>query len=143
MCRLSGFAFLLVAGLVIAQAQQQAPAKNDEPMESQIEIYRIAPGQQENFLRDIAKWDEANRMAGVPARQLYVHEDGASWDFLLIQPSHLTPEQSRAVHDAATKLGLPHGHAFFLEIRKYVQEHTDTSAEGPTTAADWLSKLKK
>jgi hypothetical protein len=143
MRKTAAFVLLLTASVAIAQAPQQAPAKDEEPMESQIEIYRIVPGQQEAFLRDIAKWDEANRMADVPPRQLYVHQDGASWDFLLIQPSHLTPEQSKAVHDAATKLGLPHGHAFFLEIRKYVLEHTDTSTEGPTTAADWLSKLKK
>jgi hypothetical protein len=134
----SGFTALRLPAIA-----QQQPAKAAEPQESQVEIYRIAPGQQEAFLRDVAKWDEANKMAGLPPRQLYVHEDGASWDYILIQPAHITPEQSKAVFEAATKLGLPHGHDYFLNIRKYILEHSDTSAEGPTTAADWLSKLKK
>src|SRR5271156_2397428 len=47
-----------------------------------IEIYRIAPGQQEAFLKFIALCDQVNIAAGVPPRQLYVHQEGASWDFL-------------------------------------------------------------
>ena len=43
-----------------------------------VEIYRIAPGQHTAFLEAIAKYDEANRIAGLPPRQLYVHSDGAS-----------------------------------------------------------------
>jgi hypothetical protein len=39
------------------------------------------------------------------------------------------------------KLGLPSGARFFVDFCRNVAEHTDTVAEGPTTAADWLKKL--
>lgn len=115
----------------------------DEAPEKVIEIYRIAPGQHEAFLRLIALYDQANKEAGVPPRELYVHEDGGSWDFVLIQPAHLTPQQDAAVTAAVKRLGAPQGTAYFLNIRKYLLEHSDTTAEGPTTAADWLKKLDR
>ena len=62
-----------------------------EPPRMLVEIYHIAPGQHTAFLVAIAKYDEANRIAGLPPRQLYVHSDGASWDFLFIQPARLHP----------------------------------------------------
>ena len=105
-----------------------------------IEIYRIAPGQQEAFLKFIALCDQVNIAAGVAPRQLYVHQDGASWDFLLIQPEDYTPEQDAALRAAGQRLGLPTGANFFFEIRRYIAEHTDTAALGPTTAADYLAR---
>ena len=109
----------------------------------QVEIYRIAPGQHEAFLRSIAKADEANTLAGLPPRQLYVHQDGANWDFMLIQPASTPPEKAAALDAAWKKLGLPSGAKFFVDFRRNIAEHTDTVAEGPTTAADWLAKLDK
>jgi hypothetical protein len=53
-----------------------------------VEIYRIAPGKHEEFLRQIALYDRANAEAGLPPRQLFVHESGAGWDFMLLQPAH-------------------------------------------------------
>ena len=105
-----------------------------------IEIYRIAPGQHEAFLKFIALCDQVNIAAGVAPRQLYVHQDGASWDFLLIQPEDYTPAQDAALTTAGQRLGLPTGANFFFEIRKYIAEHTDTAALGPTTAADYLAR---
>lgn len=105
-----------------------------------IEIYRIAPGQQEAFLKFIALCDRVNIAAGVAPRQLYVHQDGASWDFLLIQPEDYTPAQDAALRAAGEQLGLPTGANFFFEIRRYIAEHTDTAALGPTTAADYLAR---
>jgi hypothetical protein len=105
-----------------------------------IEIYRIAPGQQEAFLKFIALCDQVNIAAGVAPRQLYVHQDGASWDFLLIQPEDYTDAQGAALRAAGQKLGLPTGANFFFEIRKYIAEHTDTAALGPTTAAAYLAR---
>jgi len=107
-----------------------------------VEIYRIAPGQHENFLKLIALYDQASKEAGVAPRQLYVHQDGASWDFLILQPAENTPEQNKAIGAALKCLGAPQGAKFFLEIRRYMTEHTDTFVSGPTTAADWLNKLK-
>jgi hypothetical protein len=108
-----------------------------------VEIYRIAPGQHAAFLAAIARYDEANRIAGLPPRQLYVHSDGADWDFMLIQPAATPPDKAAALEAAWQKLGLPSGADFFIEFRTYVAEHSDTFVSGPTTAADYLATRKK
>lgn len=130
---------LAAAAAPPASASAQATPK---PSRMAVEIYRIAPGQQEAFLRLIALYDQANHAAGLPPRQLYVHQDGADWDFLIIQPEDTTPEQDRRVDAELKRLGAPQGAKFFLEVRKFIASHTDTVASGPTTAADWLSQLK-
>jgi hypothetical protein len=106
-----------------------------------IEIYRIAPGKHEEFLRQIALYDQANAEAGLAPRQLYVHDHGASWDFILIQPAEYTDEQNKKLSAAYKKLGLPGGAKFFVTFRQYLLEHTDTTVE-KTTAAEWLKKLE-
>jgi hypothetical protein len=124
-----------------AKASPAAPAPT--PGKKVIEIYRIAPGQHLAFLQAIAKYDEANRMAGLPPRELYVHSDGADWDFLLIQPAETPPDKAAALDAAWDKLGLPSGADFFLEFRKFIADHTDTFVKGPTTAADFLATRKE
>ena len=118
-----------------------APVVPAPVAETQVEIYRIAPGQQQAFLEFIAKCDEANRLAGLPARQLYVHSDGADWDFMFLQPAHTPPEKAAALDKAWDQVGLPSGSNFFFEIRKYIADHSDTSTHGPTTAADYLATM--
>jgi len=108
-----------------------------------VEIYHIAPGQHTAFLEAIAKYDEANRIAGLPPRQLYVHEDGASWDFMFLQPAETPPEKAAALKAAWEKLGLPTGADFFLSFRQFLASHEDTFVNGPTTAADFLASRKK
>jgi hypothetical protein len=131
-------ASLLLCAPIVAAAAEPAPVAS-----TMIEIYRIAPGQHQAFLEFIAKCDEANKLAGLPPRQLYIHSDGADWDFLLIQPAHTPPEKSAALDAAWDKVGLASGSNFFFEIRKYIAEHTDTVAKGPTTAADYLATASK
>ncbi len=121
------------------RAQTATPPRPDLP-EVAIEIYRIAPGQHEAFLRLIAQFDAANKEAGLPARQLYVHQDGADWDFIFIQPEHNPPGKSARVSEALKKMGAPSDADFFFEIRRFIASHTDTAAVGPTTAADWLAR---
>lgn len=130
--------FVLSLLLLAAAAPARAAPTPADPPHSMVEIYRIAPGRQAAFLRLIARCDEANRLAGLPPRQLYVHGDGAAWDFILIQPAKTPPEKQAALDAAWTKLGLPGGADFFLAIRQFIEEHSDTSAIGPTTAADYL-----
>jgi hypothetical protein len=131
---------LMSALVLTAVLAAGAPALADSTS-SQVEIYRIAPGQHAAFLRFIALCDEANARAGLPPRQLYVHQDGASWDFVLIQPDEVTPEQSKALDAAYKALKIPQGGKFFVYIRQFIVEHTDTVATGPTTAAEWLKRL--
>lgn len=124
-------------------APTSAPTGPPSPAKMLVEIYRIAPGQHAAFLEAIAKYDQANRMAGLPPRQLYVHRDGASWDFMIIQPAE-TPEDKREALDAAwEKLGLPSGADFFIIFRQFIASHEDTFVTGPTTAADYLATRKK
>ena len=52
-------------------------------------------------------------LAGLPPRQLYVHQDGAAWDFMLIQPASTPPDKSEAL-DAAWQ-GLVDGDTAVVE----------------------------
>jgi hypothetical protein len=133
---------LFAAAVVAAIAAVPMPGAAQEHAEMpnvMVEIYRIAPGQHEAFLREIARYDEANRLAGLPPRQLFVHSDGASWDFILIQPAKTPPDKAAALDKAWKQLRLPSGADFFLQYRRFIAEHTDTVAIGPTTAADYLA----
>ncbi len=132
---------LLLAGPAAAQtaAATPPPAAVPAPQRLIVEIYRIAPGQHEAFLKAIASYDEANRLAGLPPRQLYVHSEGAHWDFMLIPPAS-TPDDKRAALDAAwDKLKLPSGADFFIDFRRFVAWHEDTYVRGPTSAAAYLA----
>lgn len=137
--RLTLTALAFAAAMVGSAQAAPAPARPDLPQVA-IEIYRIAPGQHEAFLKLIARFDEANLKAGLPPRQLYVHQDGADWDFIFIQPEHNPPEKSKLVDEALKRMGAPSDADFFFEIRKFIAEHSDTMALGPTTASDWLAR---
>ena len=132
-----------LAGAIFAATTGFAAETPPEPTRMLVEIYRIAPGEHQAFLEAIASYDEANRLAGLPPRQLYVHSDGASWDFMLIQTAEIPPEKAAALGEAWKKLGLPSGADFFLSFRKYIAEHTDTFVLGPTNAADYLASRKQ
>lgn len=122
-------------------AATPAAAQTTAPIgKQQVETYRIAPGKQAAFLRFIARCDEANKLAGLPPRQLFVHQDGASWDFLILQPYDVPADKQAALDAAWKKVGLPSGADFFLAIREFITEHEDTSVSGPTTAADYLAR---
>ncbi|HUG99625.1 MAG TPA: hypothetical protein VMQ83_10670, partial [Gammaproteobacteria bacterium] len=84
--------FSIVLALV-SSLFMNAPAFADSK-DMVIEIYRVAPGKHEEFLRQIAFFDQANAEAGLPPRQLFVHQGGAAWDFLILQPAHHTDEES-------------------------------------------------
>ena len=135
---------LVLAALSLAAgpAVAQTPAATQEPVGHKlVEIYRVAPGKQEAFLRAVARLDEANRRGGVAPRQLFVHEDGASWDFMLIQDAEYPEGKGEAVGKAYDAMGLPGGPRFFVEFRTLILEHTDTFVKGPTTAAAYLAAL--
>ena len=123
-----------LSGTSLAVADEPAPRKL-------VEIYRIAPGKHAEFLRMIAKFDAASKEAGIPPRELYVHQDGANWDFMLIQNAEYTDEQRAKIGPVMEKMGLPRGADFFVAFRQFVAEHSDTFVEGPTTAEAWLRKL--
>ena len=125
--------------LAAPAAAQSAAAP--APQKMIVEIYRIAPGQHESFIRLIALFDEANRRAGLPPRQLFVHSDGAGWDFMLLQPADVPKDKEDALSAAYKALKTPTGPDFFVTIRRFIAEHSDTFVTGPTSAADWLKEL--
>jgi hypothetical protein len=110
--------------------------------ESAVEIFRIAPGQHEAFLKLIADTEAAKVKVGMPPDQLYIHEDGASWDFILIKAKGQDPAKWKQVEDILHAQGHPSGPDYFFMIRKMIAEHTDTTAIGPTTATAYLATRK-
>lgn len=133
---------ILLACLGGSAVATLATASDAEPVTRKlVEIYRIAPGKHEAFLRAIARCDEVNHRAGLPPRQLYVHQDGASWDFMLIQDAAYPEGAGEAVGQAWDDLRLPSGPRFFTEFRSFILEHTDTFVSGPTSASAYLALL--
>ena len=110
--------------------------------ESAAEIFRIAPGQHEAFLKLIADTEAAKVKVGMQPDQLYIHEDGASWDFILIKAKGQDPAKWKQVEDILHAQGHPSGPDYFFMIRKMIAEHTDTTAIGPTTATAYLATRK-
>ena len=105
-----------------------------------VSLYHGVPGHQEALVRWLADQDRIAAAAGIQPAQLYVHTDGDSWDFMIIQPV-TTEAQDDALDAAAKRLGLPAGPRAALEFRKHIQSHTDTFVRGPVTAAQYLQAL--
>lgn len=138
--------FLALTALILtapALAQEAQPVDPPEVPDMLVEIFRVAPGKHRAFLEAIASYDEANRMAGLPPRQLYVHQNGAGWDFMLIQPARTPDDKRDALNAAWDELGLPSGPDYFFEFRAMIADHEDTFVGGPTTAADYLARAKE
>jgi hypothetical protein len=129
---------MMAAALVMAAPVSAQPAQGRS--ERIVSLYRAAPGHQLALLKWMAQQDAASKAAGVGPSQLYVHQEGASWDFFLIQPV-TTPAQDKAVDAELTRMGAIAGPKASLEFRQHIAEHSDTFAAGPTTAADWLKQI--
>ena len=134
-----GMIFAVAAAVSIAippSVLAQAPA---EPGAT-VTLYRAAPGHQVMLLQWLARQDQAAAAAGVPASQLYVHQNGDSWDYLVIVPDR-TDAQDDAVDAAAKKMGIPTGPGVGIDLRKHIAWHTDTLVSGPTSVADYLKRI--
>lgn len=121
----------------VARAQQGA-----EPPMVVVGIYRGAPGKQADLLKWIAQRDAIEKEAGLPLGQLYVHVDGDSWDFVTVTPLRSDADRKKT-EELSKKKKLKTGGAAALEFRQYIASHTDTTAMGPTTAADVLKMVAK
>lgn len=131
---------VLAAALAGAAIASPLAAQTAEPTRSIVSIYRAAPGHQIALLKWFAQQDEVAKVAGIATSKLYVHQDGASWDFVWIQPD-TTKAQNDAMDAAAKKMNITSGPMVAIELRQHIAEHTDTFAAGPVTAADWLKYL--
>ena len=132
-------------GMILAAAAAtlclwSTPALAQAEPGATVTLYRAAPGHQVMLLQWLANQDRAAAAAGVPASQLYVHQNGDAWDYLLIVPGR-TDAQDDAVDAAAKRLGIPTGPGVGVDLRKHVAWHTDTLAAGPTSVADYLKRI--
>jgi hypothetical protein len=132
----------------VAQQPSAAPkAAEDAPWpEAWFEVFKLAPGKQEEFIRRIAKADEVSRAGGQPPIQLYFHENGADWDVILYKPvtgAKPTAAQEAAMDAKSKELGMESGPAYFIGIRELIASHEDSKAYGPISAAQWLGRLDK
>lgn len=134
-----GMIFAAAAACAVATPAigQQAPA---DPPGATVTLYRAAPGHQVQLLQWLARQDQAAAAAGVPVGQLYVHQNGDSWDYLLIVADR-TEAQDDAVDAAAKKLGIPTGPGVGIDLRQHVAWHTDTLTAGPMSVADYLKQI--
>ena len=140
--------WILRAAMLVSALAGAAPAMAADDgkawPEAAFEVFRLAPGRQEAFIRKLAQWDQVSAAGGQPVTQLFIHEEGDGWDVLLFKPypkTPVTPAQQAAMDKKADEMHLKTGPAFFLEIRKNVASHTETKAIGPVSAADWLARL--
>jgi len=116
------------------------PAVGQDAPQYIVSLYRAAPGQQVALLKWIARQDQAAQAAGLPATQIYVHTSGDSWDYAVINPV-TTKAQDDAVDAAAKRMGISYGPRASIEFRTMIASHTDTTANGPQTAAQILATL--
>ncbi|MEP6768980.1 MAG: hypothetical protein ABJC61_09950 [Acidobacteriota bacterium] len=122
-----------------SSARPQAARQDAKPMaRARVSLYRIAPGKHLEFLKWLADTDSDAKEAGMAASQIYAHTDGDAWDYLGIAPD-MTPEQQKKVDEVAKKHGRKTGFASGLEFRAFASWHTDTFANGPTTAAELVA----
>ena len=135
-----GMILAAAAALSIAMPSAALAQATPEPAGATVTLYRAAPGHQVQLLQWLANQERAAAAAGVPASQLYVHQNGDAWDYLLIAPD-LTDAQDDAVDAAAKKLGIPTGPGVGIDLRKHVAWHTDTIVAGPSSVADYLKRV--
>ena len=130
---------ITVATAAVAFALATPVSAQDTPQHLD-SLYQAAPGKQVALLKWIAAQDAASAAAGVGVSQIYVHTSGDSWDYLVINPV-TTKAQDDAVDAAARKMGLASGPRASVEFRTMIATHTDTTTNGPTTAAQILTTL--
>ncbi len=104
-----------------------------------VSIYHVAPGQQVGFLKWLDQQDRISAAAGIAKGQLYAHTDGDSWDYVVVNP--VTTDAQDAAFDAAGKKMGINTLRGGMELRKYLNSHTDTFVRGPMTAAEYLASV--
>ncbi|WP_411818621.1 hypothetical protein [Hyphococcus sp. DH-69] len=129
-----------------AQAETAQTSNTEVEMTTPVfEMFRLAPGQTEAFIRSMAEWDKVSIAGGQPPTQLFLHAGGEGWDVLLYKPARPkpTPAQEAAMAKKVEELGLPTGALYFVTVREKMADHVHFEASGPTTAAQWVAELDR
>jgi hypothetical protein len=133
---------LLVPGITAAQDKKAEPpvAESSDPA---FELFKLAPGKTEAFIRSVAIWDQVNEAGGQPKTQLYLHEDGEGWDVMLYKPPRPapTPAQNAAMAAKIKELGLTSGPMYFIELREMMADHAHLVMKGPMLSEKWVAEL--
>src|SRR5712692_7767720 len=136
----------LVCLLVVFGWTSTAAAQEKKPGRNIVSMYQVAAGKHLEFLKWMAKQEALTKEAGGPATQWFMHENGASWDFVTITPE-LEPakqaELDKKVEALAKQKGLASGIKASFEFRQYMGTHSDTFASGPTTADELVKAAEK
>jgi hypothetical protein len=135
------FCLVVVSGWTsAAMAQEKKPGRNI------VSMYQVSAGKHVDFLKWMARQEAATKEAGGPATQWYVHQDGASWDFVAITPE-LEPakqaEVEKKVEAISKQKGLATGLKAAFEFRQFMGTHSDTFAVGPMTADEIVKAAEK
>lgn len=138
-CGLLAMVTAAVAGPALAASEREWPTAS-------IEIFKLAPGMQEPFLRDIARYDEVLAAGGQPPLKIFIHQEGADWDVIIYKQSgdfDPTAEQQAAMDARKAELNIPEGPAYFHMVREWIAAHEDSRAIGPISAGEWLAELDR
>jgi hypothetical protein len=140
------FALLALTGAAAAQSRYPDPVPTPEGYSTPaFEMFKLAPGKTEEFIRGVAIWDQVNAAGGQPKTHLYLHDDGEGWDVMLYKPPRAkpTPEQIAAMTKKRIELGLPTGPMYFIALREKVADHAHVVMTGPMLAESWVAELDK
>ena len=141
-------ALLILAAPAQAQNQPAEPSSVAAAVDMTtptFEMFRLAPGKTEAFIRSMAEWDKVSIAGSQPPTQLFLHAGGEGWDVLLYKPARPkpTPAQEAAMAAKIKELGLPTGALYYITVREKMADHIHFEASGPTTAAQWVAELEK
>jgi hypothetical protein len=137
---------IVVCLLGVSGWSSAALAQDKKPGRNIVSMYQVSAGKHLEFLKWMVRQEAVTKEAGGPATQWYVHQDGASWDFVAITPE-LEPAKQAEVEkktDAIAKQkGLSTGLKAAFEFRQFMGTHSDTFALGPMTADEIVKAAEK
>jgi hypothetical protein len=146
MKRVLGCLSIVVCLLLSSGWTLPAAAEEAKPSRALVSIYQVAAGKHLEFLKWMARQQALTKEAGGPVTEWYMHQDGATWDFVAITPQ-LEPAKQAEVDkktDALAKQkGMATGIRASFEFRQYMGNHTDTFAAGPHTVDELVKMAEK
>ncbi len=140
------FGCLSIAVCLLAVSGWTIPALAQESPRALVATYQVAPGKHLDFLKWMARTEAVVKEAGGPATQWYMHQDGASWDFVSITPQLDAAKQAevdKKVEALSKQKGISTGIKASFEFRQFMGTHTDTLTRGPTTAGELVKAAEK
>nr|WP_316642029.1 hypothetical protein [uncultured Roseateles sp.] len=99
-----------------------------------IELVRVVPGKQYEFMQWMARWDEVYKEIGLAQPKWYRNIKGDKWDFVIIWP-YFDREMEAKMEKVGKTRGLEVGFNWHIKYWELTTETTGTLMEGPTTPA--------